>query len=188
MKFLKYLLGFVVFLLVGFFTMGLLTAEVSYDCDIVVDKPLAECWAVSQDPDKISEWLMGFEKMEHISGTPGTVGAVSDIYFNHDGQEMVIRETITEIVADESISMTFTSDFMDMDYTLSMASVDGKTKISSNTTAVGNGLFSKSIMALVGSSMITQEETNLSYLKACIESNSKDYFPVEESLIDSTEY
>lgn len=188
MKFLKYLLGLVVFLLLGFFTMGLLTPDVSYDCEIVVDKPLTESWAVSQDPDKMSEWLVGYQKMEPVSGTPGTVGAVSDIYFNHDGQEMVIRETITEIVADESISMTFTSDFMDMDYTLRMESIDGKTNISSNTTAVGNGLFSKSIMALVGSSMITQEETNLSYLKVCIESNTKDYFPVEESLIDSTEY
>lgn len=184
MKFLKYLLGIVVFLLVGFLTMGLLTPEVAYDCEIVVEKPLAECWAVSQDPDKMSEWLIGYQKMEEVSGTPGTVGAVSDIYFNHDGQEMVIRETITEIVAEESVSMTFTSDFMNMDYTLRMESVDGNTKMSSSTTATGNGFISKSIMALVASSMKGQEETNLGMLKQSIENNAKDYFPVEDSLTE----
>ena len=90
---------------------------------------------------------------------------------------MVIRETIKEIVANESISMLFTSDFMDMDYKLSMTAIDGKTKISSSTTATGNGIVSKSIMALMASSIKVQEETNLTNLKETIEKNSKNYFP-----------
>lgn len=187
MKFFKYLLGIIAFLLIGFLAMGFFTPEVSYDCDIVVDKPLEESWAVSQDPEKIGEWLSGFQKIEHISGTPGTVGAVSDFYFSTDGQEMVIRETINEIVANESVSMFFTTEFMNMDYTLNMASIDGKTKISSSTTTTGNSLISKSIMALVASSIKAQEETNLDLLKKTIENNSKDYFPVEEILTESTE-
>jgi len=125
------------------------------------------------------EWLDGFQKIEHISGTPGTVGAVSDVYFNTDGQDMTVRETINEIVPDESITMTFESDFMDMDYKLTMTSINGKTKISSNTTAVGNGIISKSIMALVGGSIKAQEDTNLAALKKTIEQNTKDYFKTD---------
>ena len=145
----------------------------------MVNKPLAESWAVSQDEGKMPDWLPGFQKIEHVSGSPGTVGAISDVYFITDGQEMTIRETITDIVPDESISMSFASDFMDMDYKLTMTAIDGKTKLSSNTTAVGNGMVSKSLMALMGNTFKTQEETNLTNLKKTIENNSKKYFPAE---------
>ncbi len=171
MKILKYVLGVVLVLVIGFFLIGLIKSELSYDCEIMVDKPLAESWAVSQDPEKMSDWLDGFQKIEPISGVPGTVGAVSDVYFVNDGQEMVIRETITAIVPNQSMSMLFTSDFMDMNYTLTMSSIDGKTKISSNTSATGNGMVSRSLIVLMGSAIKAQEESNLSNLKKTIEKN-----------------
>ncbi len=179
MKYLKYILGILALLIIGFFLLGQIKSELTYEYEIMVDKPLAESWAVSQDEEKMSDWLDGFQKIEHVSGTPGTVGAVSDVYFISDGQEMTIRETITEIVPDESISMSFTSDFMDMDYKLIMTPVDGKTKINSTTTAAGNGMVSKSLIALMGNSIKKQEETNLANLKRTIEENSKNYFPPE---------
>jgi carbon monoxide dehydrogenase subunit G len=179
MKYLKYILGILAILVIGFFLFGLIKPELSYECEIMVDKPLAESWAVSQDKEKMSDWLDGFQKIEHVSGSPGTVGSVSDVYFISDGQEMTIRETITDIVPDKSITMSFASDFMDMDYKINMESIDGKTKISSSTTAIGNGMVSKSIMALMGSSIKTQEETNLTNLKKAIEGNSKNYSPIE---------
>ncbi len=188
MKYLKYLLGLIVILAIGFFLMGLIKPKLSYDCETTVNKPLAESWAVVQDESKMADWLEGFQKTEHISGTPGTVGAVSDVYFIQDGEEMTIRETITALVPNESISMTFTSDFMNMDYTLNMASVDdGTTKISSNTIAQGNGIISKSIMAVMGGSVKGQEETNLANLKKTIEANTTDYFPEEEEPIEAIE-
>ena len=179
MKFLKYTLGVLAILVIVFFLLGLIKSELSYECEIIVDKPLVESWAVSQDEEKMSDWLIGFQKIQQVSGTPGTVGAISDVYFITDGQEMSIRETITNIVSEESIAMSFASDFMDMDYKLTMSSIDGKTKISSSTTAIGNGMVSKSIMALMGNSIEAQEETNLINLKNTIEKNSKNYFPIE---------
>ena len=182
MKILKYIAIIIAVLIIGFLLLGLLKPEVSYDSEIVADKPLPEAWAVAQDEAKMAEWLPGFQKVERVSGTPGTVGAVSDVYFITDGEEMVIRETITKIVPNETIEMTFTSDFMDMDYKLSMAPMDGKTKITSKTTTVGNGILAKSMMALAGSSIKAQEETNLENLKKAIEHNTKDYFPVEQTM------
>lgn len=179
MKYLKYILGILAVLVIVFFLLAIIKPELSYEYEIMVNKPLAESWAVSQDEEKMADWLDGFQKIEHISGSPGTVGEVSDVYFVSDGQEMVIRETITNIVPNESISMLFTSDFMDMDYKLSMRSVDGKTKISSSTTAKGNGLISRSIIALMGSTIKAQEEMNMTNLKNTIEKNKKNYFPVE---------
>lgn len=179
MKYLKYILGIIAILLVAFLLIGVFKPEISYDCEITVDKPLTESWAVTQDEEKLSEWLPGLQKIEHLSGTPGTVGAVSDVHFENDGQQMIIRETITDIVANKSISMTYTSDFMNMDYKLMMSPLEGKTKIKTSTTAEGNGIFSKSLMALMGGSVKAQEETNLSNLKKTIESNTKIYFEEE---------
>jgi len=178
MKILKYILGIIAVLAIVFLLLGFIKSEINYDSDILVEKSLAESWAVSQDEDKMSEWLDGFIRYEHISGTPGTVGAVSDVYFEQNGEESVIRETIKEIVPNESISMEFTSGFMDMDYKIGMSEENGKTKVSSSTTARGNGLISRSILALISGSLKDQEDTNLYKLRATIEKNTKNYFPV----------
>jgi len=180
MKILKYIIGILAILALVFILIGQIKPDVSYEYEVMVDKPVAESWAVSQDEEKMADWLPGYQKMEHISGTPNTVGAVSDVYFINEGQEMVIRETITEIVPDESVSMIFTDDFMTMDYTLKMEDENGKTKISTNTSAVGNNFFSKSVMALMGGMIKAQEETNLANLKRTIEENTTDYFPSAE--------
>ncbi|NAS11864.1 SRPBCC family protein [Poritiphilus flavus] len=175
MKYLVYILAIIAILFIAFLLAGFIKSKVSYNCEIMVNKPVAESWAVTQDEEKLSAWLPGFQKIEHISGSPGTVGAVSDVYFENDGKQMTIRETITEIVPNESISMSYESDFMNMDYKMAMTSVDGKTKISSSTTAAGNGVFSRSMMAFIGGTFKSQEETNLTKLKKTIEQNTKNY-------------
>lgn len=175
MKFLKYLLIILAVLVVGFFLVGLIKPEISYTNEVTVNKPLAESWAVSQDESKMKDWLQGYQKMEHVSGTPGTVGAVSDVHFVNGGEEMIIRETITAIVPNESIAMTFDSDFMVMDYIITMKPDDGKTKIETKSDVEGNGMFAKSIVAIMNGSFETQEQTNLEKLKNTIEENSSPY-------------
>lgn len=175
MKYLKYILGVLAILAIVFLLIGMVKPEVSYDCEIVVDKPLSESWQVTQDEEKMSDWLPGFQKIEHVSGTPGEVGAVSIVHFIENGEEMQIEETITDIVTNESISMTYGSDFMDMDYYMKLIDDGGRTKITSSTTARGNGMFSKSLMALIGDTIKAQEEANLVNLKRVIEENVKNY-------------
>ena len=187
MKYLKYILGLIAVLVIGFLLMWIINPELSYDCEIIVEKSADESWAIVQDDEKMPEWLPGFQNIEHVSGTPGTVGAVSIVYFNNEGEQMSIQETITDIVPNESMSMRFEDDFMIMDYKISLASINGKTKISSSTTAVGNGIISKSIMSLVGGSIEAQEEENLKNLKKTIEENTKSYFNTDEEIIENEE-
>ncbi|WP_411768276.1 SRPBCC family protein [Winogradskyella sp. A3E31] len=184
MKYLKYILGTLAILLIIFLLIGVLKPDISYDSEIVVDKPLEESWQVMQDESKMAEWMDGFQNVEHVSGQKGTVGSVSNVYFITDGQEMTIKETITDLKPNESIEMLFETDFMDMDYKLNMTALNGKTKITSHTTVKGNGMFSKSFIALVGSSFKSQEDTNLMNLKDVIESNTKNYFPVEKESVE----
>ena len=92
-----------------------------------------------------------------------------------NGQKMSIKETITNIVPNKSVSMIFEDDFMTMDYTLTISDLDGNSKIKTHTSTVGNSMVSKSIMALMSGSIKKQEETNLVNLKKVIEQNTKVY-------------
>lgn len=176
MKYVKYTLAVLAILFLVYIAIGILKPEITYDSEIVVDKPVGEAWAVIQDEDKLKEWLPGIQKVEPVSGDPGTVGAVSDIYFDSDGQKMTIRETITALKPGESIAMTYTSDFMNMDYQLRASPVDnGKTQLSSHSIVTGNGMFSKSMLAVMSGTLKQQEETNLRNLKKAIEQNTKNY-------------
>lgn len=55
MKILKYILGIVTILVLGFFLWGVIKSEVAYEYEIIEDKPIAESGAVSQDKAKITE-------------------------------------------------------------------------------------------------------------------------------------
>lgn len=186
MKYLKYLLFLIIVLVLLFIGKGFLTPAVTYEGEVIVKKPIEEAWAVMSDESKLSEWLKAIKKIELISGSPNTIGAVSKIYVVENGQEMVMEETITAITPNEDIAMTFTMDFMNMDYEMFMKEMDGSTHISTKSNVVGNGIFARSIVSFMTSSMKAQEDENLRNLKTVIEENTKNYFP-ELEVVSSSE-
>ncbi|MCK8523446.1 SRPBCC family protein [Aquimarina sp. D1M17] len=175
MKYLKYLLFVVIAIALVFFGKGLFTPSVYYEREVVINKPVKEVWAVMSDESKLPDWIEGFVKTELVSGTPNTVGAVSKVYVEDQGQEMVMEEIITKIKPEELMAMTFTMDFMNMDYEISMEEKDGKTSIKSKSTTVGNGIFAKSMISFMKGSMKDQEDENLNKLKLIVEENTKNY-------------
>lgn len=175
MKVIKYLLFVILALVIIFFGNGMITSAITYQSQVEVNKPIAEAWAVMEDDSRISEWLPVITRIEPVSGNPGTLGAVSNIYAVENGEEMVMQETITAFEPPKHIAMTFTMDFMDMEYEMHLTEENGKTRISSKSKTVGNGLVSKSILSFMGGMMETQENENLERLKKVIEGNTKDY-------------
>ena len=157
--------------------LGFIKPVISYDCEIIVDKPIEEAGYVAQDEERMAEWLEGFKRIEHISGTPKKIGNVSNVFFTTNGKEMVVKRTITDIKLFEYIKSLNETDFMNMEYNVKMTAIGEKTKISSSTTVKGNGILSKSLMVFIGSSLKKQEEKNLAKLKKTIETNTKKYLP-----------
>ena len=175
MKYLKYA-AIILSLLVGLFLLlGIVKPTIEYDCQIIVDKSLQECWDVTQDPNKMTEWMTGFKSFEHVSGEPGQVGSVSHVIFDTNGSEVVIKETITQIIPNHSIEMSFENEMMEMDYVMKMEGDDHQTKISTNTLVKGGDAISRSFIALAPGSFKSQEQTNLEMLKKTIEHNLIDY-------------
>ena len=185
MKILKYLVIVLLLLIIGFFALGLITPSVEYSSTITVDKPIEEAWAVMADETRVSEWLEDVKRLEPVSGTPNTVGAVSNIFVDNNGEEMMMKETITKYEAPNVIAMDFSMDFMDMEYEMTLKEKNGKVEITSTSKTIGNGAVAKSIVAMMPSAMKAQEDTNMNNLKKVINENTKNYFP--EAVIESSE-
>lgn len=187
MKYLKYLLGIIALLAVLFIACGFIWPSISYNSEITVDKPVKEAWAVMNDESKLSQWLKGITKMEHVSGEKGTVGAVMKYTFNDNGQESTILETMKEIRPNEHVAMDFTMEgVMGMDYKVDFIEKNGKTLIKSATTTKGEGMFMRSMLAFMKGAMQSQEDENMGNLKKLINENTTDYFsaPVGETTIN----
>lgn len=176
MEYLYYALGIIGIFIIIFLLIGFIKPSISYNCEIMVDKPIEESGYVAQDEERMSEWLEGFLKIEHVGGKPKTAGNVSNVHFTNNGKEMVVKRTITAIKPFESMESLSETDFMNMEYSVNMAAIGEKTKISSSTTVKGNGIFSKSLMVFMGGSLKKQEEMNMAKLKKTIEANTKKYF------------
>ncbi len=67
-----------------------------YTLTNTINKPLEEVIEKFKDPEGVKHWMEGLQKIVHLSGTPGELGAKSDFYFLHKNKEMKISETILE--------------------------------------------------------------------------------------------
>lgn len=67
-----------------------------YTLSNTINKPLEEVIEKFRDLEGVKHWMEGLQKIEHLSGTPGELGAKSDFYFLHKSKEMKISETILE--------------------------------------------------------------------------------------------
>jgi len=177
MKYLKYFLLALLLIAIIFIAKGLLTPSIQYESEVTVNKSAAEAWAVMSDESKLPQWLKGFKKTELVSGQANTIGAISKVYIEENGQEMVMEETIESIKENEFLAMRFTMDFMNMEYEIHFKEKDGKTHIKTKSTTEGNGLIAKSIVSFMPKAMKAQEDENLGNLKKLIEANTKNYFP-----------
>ena len=175
MKILKILIGTILLLTIGFFALGLVKPTIQYDCEVTINKPAREVWAVMSDESKMADWISGYISSELISGTSNTVGAVTKINVEENGQEMSMQETITAITPGELLSMDFTMDMMDMHYTLKLENKGSSTLVKTSSITKGNGMLYKSIVALMPAAMQAQEVQNLNNLKRLVETNTTNY-------------
>lgn len=91
----------------------------------------------------------------------------------------IVLETLKAIRPNEQVAMDFAVEgVMDMDYKVDFSEKDGKTHIKSFTTTKGDGLFMRSMVSFMESSMQAQEDENMNNLKKLIEENTTNYFPV----------
>lgn len=66
-----------------------------YSVDIEINKPIDKVTELFDNPENMKKWMEGLISFEHISGTPGKVGAKSRLKFKTGKREMEMIETVT---------------------------------------------------------------------------------------------
>lgn len=67
----------------------------NFKYEVVINRSRADVWRLFDNPDNMKKWQPTLKKFEPQSGTPGQVGAISQLTYEENGREMVLIETIT---------------------------------------------------------------------------------------------
>ncbi|MGB6267429.1 MAG: SRPBCC family protein, partial [Olleya sp.] len=66
-----------------------------YTVQVIINKPLQECFKLLDDHENMKHWQEGLVSYEHISGDPGTVNAKMKLNYLFGRRKMSLTETIT---------------------------------------------------------------------------------------------
>jgi uncharacterized membrane protein len=66
-----------------------------YTSEIEINKPVDKVVELFDNIDNMSKWMEGLQSFEHLSGTPGQVGARSRLKYKMGKREIEMIETIT---------------------------------------------------------------------------------------------
>ena len=65
-----------------------------YSSEIIIDLPVEKVIEMFDNADNLFKWQKSLVSFDHISGTPGEVGAISKMKFKTKKREMEMQETI----------------------------------------------------------------------------------------------
>lgn len=78
-----------------------------YSLETQINVPLDRTIELFNNSENLKEWMMGLQKLEHLSGERGQVGAKTKMYFDWGKRKTEMIETITVMNLPEEFSATF---------------------------------------------------------------------------------
>lgn len=144
---------------------------------VIINKPVGEVWAFLQNPDNLKLWISGFQKAEHVSGVPGTVGAKAKHYFLEKGKELVLEEEIIEVIPQKKFVGTLGSSMMVNSVTSYLTDLgNSQTEYYLSSDTQFKGFLWKQIGPLMKGEFKRRQEKDLQTLKLVLE-NGKENRP-----------
>ena len=141
---------------------------------VVISKPVKEVWDFFKNPNNLILWLSGFQKFEHVSGTPGTVGAKAKHHFIERGKELVLDGELTEVVQEKRIIGILDSSMMSNKVTNNFNDLgNGQTEVSISSDTQFKGFLWKQIGSLMKGEFKRRQEKDLQTLKQILENGTK---------------
>jgi uncharacterized membrane protein len=141
---------------------------------VVINKPVKEVWDFFKNPDNLILWLSGFQKFEHISGIPGSVGAKAKHHFIERGKELVLDGELTEVVEEKRIIGILDSSMMSNNVTNNFTDLGkDQTEVSISSDTQFKGFLWKQIGPLMKGEFKRRQEKDLQTLKQILENGTK---------------
>ena len=152
MKILKYSLAILLFLFGVLIVIGAVKKEVNYSTEVVIDRPVSHVWYVFTNEELSKEWIVGLQKYEKVKGEINQAGSEFDVHFIDNGEEIILREKVLEVVPEEKYKFQFVNPVMNSTIEVNMEPIsDDQTKVVANTTAIGGHIVWRGIFALMRS-------------------------------------
>ena len=137
---------------------------------VIINRPIKEVWDFFKDPNNLKLWLGGFQRLEQVSGTPGTVGAKAKHYFIEKGKELVLEEEIIEIIPEKKFLGTLSSPMMVNTVTNYFNDLgNNQTEYSLSSDMQFKGFFWKQVGPLMKGEFKKRQEGDLQKLKQVLE-------------------
>ena len=141
---------------------------------VIINKPVKEVWDFFKNPDNLTLWLSGFQKFEHISGTPGTVGAKARHHFLERGQKLIFDGELTEVVEEKRFIGILDSSMMLNKVTNSFHDLgNDQTEVSLSSDTQFKGFLWKQIGPLMKGEFKKRQEKDLQTLKQILENGNE---------------
>jgi len=80
-----------------------------YSCEIVINKPVNEVISKLDSAQNLKHWQAGLVATEHVSGTPGELGAKMKLKYRFGRREMEMVETILKRAFPEEFHASYTT-------------------------------------------------------------------------------
>lgn len=142
---------------------------------VIINKPIKEVWEFFKDPDNLVLWLSGFQRFEHISGTPGTVGAKAKHHFLEKGKELILDGELTEVIPEKRITGTLDSSMMLNTVTNSFNGLENsQTELSISSDTQFKGFLWKQLGPLMKGEFKKRQERDLQTLKHLLENGKEN--------------
>ena len=140
---------------------------------IVINKRVKDVWDFFQNPDNLELWLSGFQKFEHISGIPGTVGAKAKHHFLERGKELILDGELTEVIEQKRIIGVLDSSMMLNKVTNSFTDMgNNQTEVTLSSDTQFKSFLWKQIGPLMKGEFKKRQERDLQTLKEILEKQS----------------
>lgn len=81
-----------------------------YTVSIDIDRPIDKVIELFDNPDNLKKWMEGLQSFEHLSGTPGEVGARSKLVYKMGKRDIEMIETVTVRKLPQEFSGTYEAD------------------------------------------------------------------------------
>ena len=142
---------------------------------VIINKPINEVWEFFKNPDNLKLWLSGFQKFEHISGIPGTVGAKAKHHFLERGKELILDGELTEVIQEKRIIGILDSSMMLNTVTNSFDDLgNDQTEVGISSDTQFKGFPWKQIGPLMKSEFKKRQEKDLQTLKQVLENGKQN--------------
>jgi len=165
-RILKILTILILFLLLGFLSLGLLKPEVKYETKAEVKGQLVDVFAMYNDMDKIDQWIPTIKRITPLKETANKKGSVYEMVIDNDGREIKMKEKVLDFVENEMVALEFDTGPMIKKDQFTFAQAGNKTQIIGNHSVVGNNYLYKCMFSLFGTNM---QGVDQKYLDAFVE-------------------